>query len=340
MIELRRVRGPLDDTQLAWVSELYGPVDHKYRSLGYLRHQLVDNPFGWSLHVFALDGERAVGHCCVVPFRARRGDEELAVGKLEGLAFDSAYRGRRADGGSNAVDLLAALYEHAHEHGLPIVFGLAPPGVDRIHVRAGCRQVPVDAPAYVLVTDARAFARGAGRRRRLAATALSVAQRTLATLGGAILPAPGASAETPRESDAVLGSATADDGRWTVSGADAWDWYVGSGVLRVVEVPGRNGSRALVKLADDETAQIVAWRPRRAGLAPALALLRALARLAREHRAPTLRFQPWPGCDPGGALSRACRLAGLVRRAEVDLVVHGDEELDAFRLTPFFYVTF
>jgi hypothetical protein len=338
VIELRRVRGPLDETQLEWVSQLYGPVDHKYRSLDYLRHQLVENPFGWSVHVFALDGDRAVGHCCVVPFRARRGGDELAVGKLEGLAFDPAYRGRRADGGSNAVDLLAALYELAHDNGLPIVFGLAPPGVDRIHVRAGCRQVPVDAPAYVLVADVDAFARGSASRRRRAASALAAGQRTLLIPAATVRSS--TRVERPRDEHAELAAAHPAVNGWTISGDDAWEWYVGSDVLRVVEVSGRHGSRALVKLADDETTQIVSWRPAGPGLTPAFALLRCVARLAREHRAPTLRFQPWPGSDPGGALTRACRLAGLVRRPEVDLVVHGDTALDRFRLTPFFYVTF
>ena len=127
---------------------------------------------------------------------------------------------------------------------------------------------------------------------------------------------------------------------WTVTGADAWDWFVGSGVLRVLEAPG---SRALVRLDESQpsTVQIVAWRPRRRGLAAAFALLRAAVALARARHAPTLRFQPWRGDEEERVLARACSLAGFLRRPEADLLLYPDGPgVDDFRLTPFFYVTF
>jgi GNAT superfamily N-acetyltransferase len=347
MVELRPVRGPLDDDQLRAISNLYGPVDHKYRSLDYLRHQFVGNPFGWSVHVFAMADERAVGHCGVVPFHARLRGEPAVVGKLEALAVEPEYRGRRHDGGSTATDLLSALYAFAHEQGIPFLFGLAPPGVDRIHVRAGCRQERVDAPAYVLVSDRAAVAQGSAASRRAVASVLAGCQRALVATAAAPLRAAGASparaaVEQPTAADAALGRVATDDSAWTVAGEDAWDWYVGSGVLKAVDVPDRFGSRALVKLAPHETVQIVAWRAERPTLAAATTLIATLARLVRDAHAPTLRYQPWPGSGPP-ALAQACRLLGFVRRPEVDLVVHSDgEAFDSARiqLTPFFYVTF
>jgi hypothetical protein len=147
----------------------------------------------------------------------------------------------------------------------------------------------------------------------------------------------------PEASDTTLATASADGNAWTVSGADAWDWYVGSGVLQVVEVPGRRGSRALVKLAPDETVQLVSWQPSRPSAGAAILLLGSLARLARGSGAPTLRFQPWRGGADEVQLARACRRLGFVQRPEVGLVVHSaDPRFDEARLelTPFFYVTF
>jgi hypothetical protein len=66
-------------------------------------------------------------------------------------------------------------------------------------------------------------------------------------------------------------------------------------------------------------------------------------RIARARGARTVRFQPWSGTAGDGALVRACRLLGFVRRTETELVLHADSpELAAapVRLTPFFYVTF
>jgi hypothetical protein len=349
MTELVRVRGPLGPAELESISALYGPVDHKYESVDYVGHQFVDNPFGWSVHVFVKDGERAVGHCGVVPFRARLSGEAVTVGKLEALAVEPAFRGRREDGGSTATDLLSALYAFAHEEGLPVLFGLAPPGVDRIHVRAGCRQVAVHRPAFVLIARTSAFAsQQPSRRRRIGAWILALAQRlglfaATASVRLATASFQPAAVTTPEASDATLATASADGNAWTVSGADAWDWYVGSGVLQVVEIPGRRGSRALVKLAPDETVQIVSWRPGRASTAAAILLLGSLVRLARRSGAPTLRFQPWRGDADEARLARTCRRLGFVQRPEVDLVVHSaDPRFDEARLelTPFFYVTF
>lgn len=339
-VELLRIRGPLDDEKLGWLASIYGPVDAKYRSLEYVRHQFVANPFGWTVHVFAVADEGPVGHCGVVPFRGRLDGEPLTIGKLEALAVARAHRGRRVeDGGSVATDILTTLYAFAHENELPVLFGLAPPPVARIHVRAGCRQVALDAPAYVLVSNPRTYGQTErSRRRRATAVALSLAQRAAISLPGPTR----AALEAPSEADADLVVAETRTGTWTVSGADAWDWYVGSGVLRALDV---DGSRMLVRVdeAAETTVQIVAWRPRRSGVLPAVRALAAAAHVARERRAPTLRFQPWRGIGGGGELVRACRLLGFVRRPEVPLLVHASDprfERAVPQLTPFFYVTF
>lgn len=348
MTELLCVRGPMDDEQLGWIARLYGPADAKYASIDYLRHQFVENPFGWSANVFAVEHERAVGHCGVVPFRARRNGAATVVGKLEGLAVEPEHRGRRADGGSVASDLLSRLYEFAHEQGMPLLFGLAAPPVAAVLVRAGCRTIPSEAPAYVLVTTDRRLARDGSRRRQLAAHALAPLQRAVLTaayaparlaLGGS------ATLGIPSPDDAALAAAEAGDGEWTISGADAWDWYAGSGILKTLEISGRFGSRAIVRHdhATGTALQIVAWQPRRPGRLPAVLLLGAAARLARSVSAPTLRFQPWLGRGGDGTLTRTCRLLGFVKRAEADLLLHIDDGVwdDAVvRLTPFFYATF
>ena len=91
-VELQPLCGPLTDEQVGWIVDLYGPADVEYSSAQYVRHQFVENPFGWSVNVFAVDYGRAVGHCGVIPFRARRGSEycfwhdpELEEARLEEL---------------------------------------------------------------------------------------------------------------------------------------------------------------------------------------------------------------------------------------------------------------
>jgi len=340
-IEIEPVRGPLDEAGLRSIADLYGVVDAKYASLDFIRHQFVGNPFGWSAHVFVLDDGRAVGHCCAVPFRARRGAEELIAGKIEAVVVDSEHRGRRTDGRSLATEMLSALYPFGLDCGMNVLFGLAPPHVARVHVRAGCHEVAPHAPAYTSIASWSAFARSDANRERLAtARALSLAQSAAGAMARTIVRDRQAIIEPPRESDTRLASAEISESAWTVSGSDAWDWFVGSGTLESLELPD---SRALIRIGAHgaSPAQIVAWEPHRSGVVPAVRLLGAVARLARERNAPTLRFQPWPGAAGDGALARACSLLGFVRRPEAALVLYArDPAMDAFQLTPFFYVTF
>jgi len=324
-IELVELSGRLKDEHVGWIASVYGPVDAKYRSADYVRHQFVDNPYGRSVNVFAVADGGPVGHCGVVPFRARRGEEVFAAGKLEALVVDASHRG-----GSVATDILSRLYPLAVESGLRPLFGLAPPAVARIHVRAGCHLVPTNAPAYACVTDPASFG-----RRRLAAGALAAAQRALL-----LFPRSRPEVGPPSAAEKSLAVGDHSGTAWTVTGADAWDWFAGSGALRVLEAPG---SQALVRLDESQpsTVQILAWRPQRRGLAAAFALLRTALALARAHRAPTLRFQPWRGDEDERELARACSLAGFLRRPEADLLLYPDGPgVDNFRLTPFFYVTF
>jgi hypothetical protein len=348
-VEVHTLKGPLDDEQLGWVSQLYGPVDPKYASSEFVRHQFVDNGFGWSTHAFALDDGTPVGHTAIVPFHARLGDRPLTAGKIEAVIVAESHRGRRtAEGKSIALEVLQSAYAGGHEHGIDVLFGLAPPRVTAIHARAGCRRVTVPAETWVLFSNPRLAAREWERKRRIAAVVLSLTQRVIVGIAYAVarlanLGRGGPRVETPTAADAELGVANAPDGTWTISGADDWDWYASSGILKAVELAGPFGVRALVALGAPRTpVQIVAWRPRRGGALPAILLLGTGLRLARRLHAPTLRFQPWQGSGGNGSLATACRLLGFVRRPDAELVVHdGGSPVEANpELTPFFYVTF
>lgn len=352
MIELTTIKGPLSDEQLGWITELYGPVDAKYASLDFVRYQFNGNPYGWSAHAFAIDDGTPVAHSAAVPFRARRDGAELIAGKIEAVVVGESHRGRRLPSGQSiAVATLKAMYAFAHECGVPVLFGLAPPRVAAVHARAGCRRLEADAPTYVLFAHPLQASRDWPLHRRIAASAFGTVQNVVAAaaFGGARVAARTsgrARIEAPHAEDAGLArvAATAGGGAWTVAGEDAWAWYTGNGLLRRLELGGERGYEALVLLPEHGTLQIVAWRPRRAGsLTAAILLLGEARRLARRRDAPTLRFHSWSDSPTDALLVSACRRLGLARRQTMELVLHADDTalLDAgVRLTPFFYITF
>jgi hypothetical protein len=178
---------------------------------------------------------------------------------------------------------------------------------------------------------------------------LAAAQRGVRELAYALSrPGGEASVRPAGAEDADLVSVPAPpEGRWTAVVAGGWDWYRSSPLVRVLEVPGDHGSRALIQIpaAPREPLRIVGWRPRRQGLRAAVLLLGAAGRVARRTGAPNLRFQAWPSQAGNGALERACRLLGFVRRHErTTLWVRArDPELartEAIVPSPLFYLAF
>jgi hypothetical protein len=318
-VEIVTVAGPLEPARLGWVADLYANADPKFRRRDVLQHLFVDSPAGPGLHAFALDRGRPVGHCAVVPLRTRLGSGELRSGKLEALWVEADYRGRQAGGATLVRGLLDRLYGLADEGGFVLVHGIATERIGGV-----IRYVPlgrVGEPSLVAAFRSSAVAAG---RETLAAGGLVAAQRTLRGLARVVV---------RRLDEAVVRAAGAADidlaeappppeGRWTILAADAWDWYRASPLVRVLELAGRHGCRALVQLpgVPGQALRLIGWRAERDGIVPALSLLAAAGRLAQTSGAATLRFQPWASPAGDGRLRRACRLLGLVPRHDLTML--------------------
>src|SRR5262245_24753973 len=116
MVEVRLIRGPLDDERLAWIARLYGRHDGKDLSPELVRHQVVENPFCWSLIGYAIEPDRGAGHCGVIPVTSRRGQEILLAGHVEGFFLEEEFRSVVTEEGRGrplAVEMLSELYRFA-----------------------------------------------------------------------------------------------------------------------------------------------------------------------------------------------------------------------------------
>jgi hypothetical protein len=347
MVELVTVEGPLERPLLRSIANLYGRADPKYLRDDVLDHLFVRNPAGPALHGFALDNGRPVGHCAVVPMRARRGNGELLSGKLEALYLEESHRGRPSEKQPIVLELLDRLYAHADERGIELIHALATPRIGGV-----IGFLPLDGVGKrTLVSLTGAQADPGPQRRHW--QAFAAAQAGVRELGYAVAKI---AARRPRTT--TLSTPTADDadlvegpparpGRWTVVAADSWGWYRSSPLLRVLEIPGPDGCRALLQVpgAPGEPVRVIGWRPARSGLVPALVLLGAAGRLALHSGAPTLRFQPWDSPAGNGMLERACRLLGFIARPDVTTIwvrTHdpGLARADAVVPTPLLYVGF
>ncbi len=332
MIDIQTFAGPLDHSRLESVGSLYGSVDPKYREPAYLRRLFVENPYGWALHAFAQDGDEVVGHCSVIPIRARVDGRLADSGKVEAYVVDERYR-RTSERGRErpvALDLLRAVCDTAAERGIDPLHAYVTPHVGAIFERAGFRAETTNARPYVLATTAS----------DPLSRALVVAQRVPVAVVGAIARSGPLRTEDATAADADLVEPSNTDGTWTIAGNDSWDWFLDGGSIRAVELDGRRRARALVlSEADGEQVHLLAWRPSRPGLASAAALLAALAGFARDRSAPVLRIQPW--AESSGDLVRACRLMGFVPRSPFTVYVRSERaNVERVSPSPFFYATF
>jgi hypothetical protein len=214
----------------------------------------------------------------------------------------------------------------AAERGIDPLHAYLTPHVGAIFERVGYDAETTSSRPFVLATSSRVLAAAQRIPVSIARTALRPATRS----------------ESPADSDAELVEPASADGSWTIDGSDSWNWFAGSGFLRVLEMPGPRGCRALVSIeADGEPMHLLGWRPARRDLSSAVALLAALAHFARERRAPTLRVQPWQASEHDQILVRACRLMAFAPRAPFTIYVRSErDDLDAVSPSPFFYVTF
>ena len=327
MVEFEVLEGPLDSSRLGWVADLYGAVDPKYRDLAQLEHLFLASPAGPGLHTFALDGERPVGHCAVVPMTARRDGVPLLVGKVEAFVVEAPYRGRREGAPPLAVSLRERLYALADARGIELLHAYVRPPVGRIldltPVRAAPRSfVGVVRPGAVV------------GRARVPATALAAMQGGMRAIARPLT----------RSSFSVRSADSADrdlvqrppppPGTWTVCADDVWNWCREAPPLRVLATMGPDRGRALVQLpgGPGDALRVVGWRSDRPTLRNAVGVAVAAARLAHDHDAARVVYQPWPG-DHGRTLARACRMLGFVEREDfATLYVRGRDPALAQRV--------
>jgi hypothetical protein len=183
-VEITVMKGPLGEDLLQAITTTYGSHDRKYSSLSFCRTVFNENPSGYSLHAFARDKDRIVGHYAVIPVEiCGRGKRELS-GKGEALFLERRYRSELIRNGNEdlplGIGLAVRLYNFALQQDIAVVHVIADSNVGVIHRMAGCRQGVVEQTKSVFVLDTRVSSGSDGSPARLwASRAIFLCQHVL-----------------------------------------------------------------------------------------------------------------------------------------------------------------
>jgi len=314
LLRFETIEGPIDDGRLQQVCELYGAhVDSRYRDLPFVRTVFNDNPAGRSYHVFALDGDRAVGCYAIIPFTVVRQQgsrrELVRAGKAEALFLDPSYRSARGpDRMLPGLQLMTLGHTFARQHGLELLFSLPDREVGQILRATGFKilPAPLDHRHFLLNPGSLRQLRG-GRATLAAGRALGAVQRGLDALAGVLRRTqvePGAPKRFPT---------LAGDNGWSVDvSEDTLRWWRAFGYVEVLTVDGDPGRSVMFTRGREAgNSEILDWTLAGSGALESAAVLHRIIEIARRDGTLTVSFANDTAPRP---LQRAATLLGFVRR--------------------------
>jgi hypothetical protein len=352
------MRGPLDEEGLRTIADLYGPFNARYSDPALVRELFNGNPHGNSVHAFATEDGKRVGHYALVPREIVVQGERRLSGKGEAFAVHERYRDRLVSSGNAPMPagmaLPLALYRHGLDHGIDPIHMIAEPAVGLLHRMTGCRAVAADHRRWRLVLDPATMIEATGSpTRALALRALAVVQRVAFEVSAF----PSAATRTwsgadlrPDRLDRVAAALPAIPG-WTLQvDAPTLAWFARLGALTVVANGDdmRNHAILYARRGDARrSAELILWRLQEPKSSAAVRLLAAVVREAVRAGAGSVTVSENAAWTPGErAVLRAAarRLAFHERIQAAQLFVRTNDkyfvEPGHLVLTPFFYAAF
>ncbi len=325
MLRLETIKGPVDDTLLRHIGEMYGvDTDTRYRSLDFVRAVFNGNPAGYSYHVFAFDGDRAVGCYAIIPFPIVSRGRAVPAGKAEALFLHKDYRTQRVGGALAGIAMMMLGHKFALESGIELLFSLPGADVGLILRATGFKmvQAPLD-HRYFLLRPGEIRQLHGSRKRMMAAQGLSLAQRALAAaFNGHGRVEIGRSDYLSRQISRIAAREPVAADKWSVGvSEEALRWWLSFGYLQILTADAKPEEYALfTRGGPGGNVEILDWNLTGAGTAA----LGHIVRLARQEGTLAVSFAQQLAASP--SLRRAAALLGFIpRRIERTIYVYSKD---------------
>jgi hypothetical protein len=323
-MRIEEIQGPVDDGLLRNICDLYGShVDPRYRDVEFVRTIFNHNPAGFSYHVFAFDGDRAVGCYAVIPFSLISRGRLIRGGKAEVLFLHEEYRRRRPQpgiAGFGGIALMSQCHQFAKSDGIELLFSLPGADVGLILKANGFKQLQADLNHSHFLLNARGIRQlNSNKWKVTAAQGLSIVQRGLcAGMSLASQVAGGASVEINRPD--FIDCQLRTFARTRVTPEEAWSaalteaslrWWLAFRYIRILTINGDPQQFVLVTCGGTGgNVEILDWRVREC--AAGVAVLAAIIHDAEKQGALAVSFDC--GLGEASSLGTVAQLLGFVRR--------------------------
>jgi hypothetical protein len=352
-IHLDVLKGPVGKTELEGIARTYGRHNRRFQSLEFCRTVFNENPYGYSHHAFAYDGERVIGHYSAIPMRLRDRGKRVFAARGEALFVEEAYRPRPVDVDGKqfpcGIALMDTVWSRAWADGVELIYLTTTPDLARILQRMrGFSCIPVPSAEYRCRISSVHPGGEADQpfRRRLQAVLRSVAlrgfiltqriRRRLFSATLALIRAPKVrvnAAEHLDEQLAALASAERDDrDDWGIS----WDveslrWQMKLGRLEIHALEGSpERFAAVVRSTSPELVsnlKLLAWSLDPKSWRAGLAVLNAVLIRGEREAAESFAVDREALVRHAGGLRLGMRLLGSkLRVGEYQLYVKSDQE--------------
>jgi hypothetical protein len=156
-INIEALKGPLSDKKLQEICETFGIHDPRFAQIELNRSFFNANPAGYSIHSFAMDGNKAIGHYSIIPIKVIHKGRELLSGKGEALYLDPTYRNGTVKVDNKkvhiAVEMMSQTQILADQDLLEPQHVITRKAVQRILRRLGSKIVEYNVPLLHFITN-------------------------------------------------------------------------------------------------------------------------------------------------------------------------------------------
>lgn len=150
-MNIELIKGPLPESDLRDISQLYGKYAPRYLSIEFCRKKFNDNLLGYSFHSVARAGGRIIGHHAIVPLYITHQNKEILAAKGEAFAVHPDYRKKSGETAKPlAFELVKQNLDFALKHRVQVITSIAAKDVGMLHRLSGSKPHVIKGSNWVL----------------------------------------------------------------------------------------------------------------------------------------------------------------------------------------------